>query len=223
MVLLLIEPGMVKDPSVPAGVRVEIGEGNEFIVERLRQSGKPVVLGINKVDTVPRNLLLPVIEAWKDVLPFAAVVPLSAREGENVEGLLGEIVSQLPEGPPIFEEDVLTDAAERRLVAELIREQILKHTRQEIPHSSAVVIEDFDESERDGRGLVRIFARIYVARDSQKAIVIGKGGAMLKRIGTESRRGIEGLLGARVFLSLEVTVEPNWSERGEALRKLGYT
>ena len=223
VVLLLIEPGMVKDPSVPAGVRVEIGEGNEFIVERLRQSGKPVVLGINKVDTVPRNLLLPVIEAWKDVLPFAAVVPLSAREGENVEGLLGEIVSQLPEGPPIFEEDVLTDAAERRLVAELIREQILKHTRQEIPHSSAVVIEDFDESERDGRGLVRIFARIYVARDSQKAIVIGKGGAMLKRIGTESRRGIEGLLGARVFLSLEVTVEPNWSERGEALRKLGYT
>lgn len=221
--LYLIEPGMVRDPEAPAGVRVEIGEGNEFVVEKLRESGKPVVLGINKIDTVPKNLILPVIDAWKDVLPFAAVVPLSAREGDNVDGILDEVVRQLPEGPDLFEDDVLTDTAERSLVAELVREPILRFTRQEIPHSAAVVIEDFDESERDGRGLVRIFARIYVARDSQKAIVIGRRGEMLKRIGTEARRGIEQLLGARVFLALEVSVEPNWSERGEALRKLGYT
>lgn len=225
VVLYLIEPGVVSDPSSPTGVRVEIGEVNQFIVEKLRESGKPVVLGINKIDTVPRPLILPVIDAWKDALPFAAIVPLSATRGDGVEELLDLLAGLLPEGPRLFPEDVYTDVAERFLVAEYIREQILRCTRQEVPYSTAVVVEGFDESERErqGRGLVRIFARIYVERDSQKAIVIGKRGEMLKRIGTAARLEIERLLGCKVFLGLEVTVEPRWSEREDALRRLGYS
>lgn len=224
-VLYLIEPGLVRDPEAPAGVRVEIGEVNQFIVDKLRESGKPVVLGINKIDTVPKHELLPVIAAWKDALPFAAIYPLSALKGDGVEKLVDVIAEQLPEGPPLFPPDVFTDAAERFLVAEYVREQILRCTRQEVPYSTAVAVESFDESEREreGRGLVRIFARIFVERDSQKAIVIGRRGEMLKRIGTAARLEIEKLLGCKVYLALEVTVEPRWSEREDALRRLGYS
>lgn len=223
MVLYLIEPGLIRDSNAPSGVRVEIGEVNQFIVEKLRESGKPVVLGINKADSLPKHELLPVIEAWKDQLPFAAIFPLSALKGDGVEGLVGLVGSMLPEGPNLFPEDVFTDVAERFLVSEYIREQILRATRQEVPYSAAVVIEDFNEDEREGRGLVRIFARIYVERDSQKAILIGRRGEMLKKIGTAARQEIERLLGCRVFLALEVTVEPRWSEREDALRRLGYS
>ncbi len=224
-VLYLIEPGLVRDAAAPSGVRVEIGEVNQFIVEKLRDAGKPVILGINKIDTLPRHELLPVIEAWKDALPFAAIFPLSALKGEGVEALVDLIGEQLPEGPALFPEDVFTDVAERFLVSEFVREQILRSTRQEVPYSTAVVVESFDEAEREreGRGLVRIFSRIYVERDSQKAIIIGKRGEMLKKIGTASRLEIERLLGCKVFLSLEVTVEPRWSEREDALRRLGYS
>lgn len=222
VVLLLIEPGLARDPGEPSGARVEIGEATTRIVEELARSGKPVLLGINKIDTVPRTTLLPVIDAWKAVLPFAAIVPISARTGDGVPELLEAIRGELPEGPALFPEDVLTDVAERVLVAELVREQLLAMTRQEIPYATAVVVEDFDESEREQRSLVRIFARIFVERDSQKAIVIGKGGQMLKKVGTEARRSIERLLGARCYLTLEVTVEPRWSERQDALRRMGY-
>lgn len=224
-VLYLIEPGIVRDPAVPSGIRVEIGEVNQFIVEKLRESGKPVVLGINKVDTVPKHELLPVIEAWKDALPFAAIYPVSALRGEGIDGLVDLIGQQLPEGPQLFPPDVYTDVAERFLVSEYVREQILRSTHQEVPYSTAVAVESFDETEREreGRGLVRIFARIYVERDSQKAIIIGRRGEMLKKIGTAARLEIERLLGCKVFLSLEVTVEPRWSEREDALRRLGYS
>ena len=131
----------------------------------------------------------------------------------------------------MFEEDVLTDQAERQLVAEYVREQILRHARQEVPYSSAVIVDEFDESEREPRGqvkpgqlagLVRIMATIHVERDSQKAILIGRKGAMLKTIGTDARKSIERLLGTHVYLDLRVKVEPRWSERREGLRKLGY-
>jgi GTP-binding protein Era len=222
VVLLLIEPGTVRDAAEASGVRVEIGEANRMIVEELARARKPVLLGINKIDTVPRDALLPIMDAWKGELPFAAIVPLSGRTGDGVPELLEAIRAQLPEGPRLFPPDVLTDVAERVIVAELVREQLLALTRQEVPYAAAVVVEDFDESEREDRSLVRILARIYVERDSQKAIVIGKGGQMLKKVGTAARQSIERLLGARCFLALEVAVEPRWSERQDALRRMGY-
>lgn len=220
VVLLLIEPGIIR---VNGEVRVDVGETNRFILEQLQKCGKPVVLGINKVDTLPKHELLPLIATWKDQFEFAAIYPLSALKGEGVDGLIDVLAQHLPEGEALFPEDVWTDVAERFLVSEYIREQILRSTRQEVPYSTAVVIEDFDETERDGRGLVRIFARIFVERDSQKAILIGKRGEMLKKVGTGARLEIEKLLGCKVFLTLEVTVEPRWSERQDALRRLGYS
>ncbi len=222
LILYLIEPGLVRDSAEASGIRVEIGEANHFILEKLRASGKPVILGINKVDTLPKHELLPVIAAWQHELPDAMIYPLSALKGDGVDELIRLIGQRLPEGPPIFDADMLTDAAERFLVSEYIREQILRGTHQEVPYSSAVVIEDFNETEREGRGLVRIFARIFVERDSQKAILIGKQGSMLKKIGTAARKEIERMLGCRIFLSLQVSVEPRWSERQDALRRMGY-
>ena len=222
VVLYLIEPGLMRDSSSPSGYRVEIGEANRFILDRLKKSGKPVILGINKIDLVPKEVLLPVIAAWQSELPDAEIFPLSALKGDGLDDLLDLIAERFPEGPAIFPEEMLTDVAERFLVAEFVREQILRSTHQEVPYSSAVVIEDFDEQERDGRGLVRIFARIYVERDSQKAILIGKRGEMLKTIGSAARREIERMLGCKVFLSLQVSVEPKWSERQDALRRMGY-
>lgn len=222
VVLYLIEPGLKRDSSAPSGFQVEIGDANRLILQKLRGANRPVILAINKVDTVPKGELLPLMEAWSAELPGAAIYPVSALKGDGIDGLLELVAERLPEGPPLFPEDTLTDAAERFLVAELIREQVIRSTRQEVPYSTAVVVEDFNESERDGRGLVRIFARIYVERDSQKAILIGKKGAMLKAVGTAARLEIERLLGCRVFLSLQVAVEPKWSDRPDALRRLGY-
>lgn len=222
VVLYLIEPGLKLDSSAPSGFQVEIGDANRLILQKLRGANRPVILAINKVDTVPKGELLPLMEAWSAELPGAAIYPVSALKGDGTDGLLELVAERLPEGPPLFPEDTLTDAAERFLVAELIREQVIRSTRQEVPYSTAVVVEDFNESERDGRGLVRIFARIYVERDSQKAILIGKKGAMLKAVGTAARLEIERLLGCRVFLSLQVAVEPKWSDRPDALRRLGY-
>lgn len=220
VVLYIVEPP--RRARRPEDVTAEPGELDASILRRLRKVGKKTILGINKVDTIPKHLLLPMIAAWKDRMDFEAIVPFSALEGEQVDALVEEVVRCLPEGPRLFPEDVYTDLAERTLVAEYVREQILRHTHEEVPYGTAVVVEHFDESERGGRGLVRIHARIYVERDSQKGILIGKRGAMLKAIGTDARAEIERLLGARVFLSLEVEVEPRWSERRDALRRLGY-
>ena len=159
------------------------------------------------------------------------MVPISALEGDGLDVLLQRVLAALPEGEPMFDPDTLTDQAERQIVSEYIREQVLRHCRQEIPYSAAVGIDHFDESEREPRakpskdglaGLIRIAATIYVERDSQKAIVIGKRGAMLKQIGTDARRSIERFLGTHIYLSLRVKVEPRWTERAEGLRKLGY-
>ncbi len=223
LVLFVIEPTPAEVPSV--------GPGNRFILERLQKSKKPTFLVINKIDTVPKAVLLPLIDLYRREFPFAEVVPISAREEDGVEHLFKVVLQHLPEGEPVFPEDMLTDQAEKVLVAEYIREQVLRHCRQEIPYSTAVLVDFFDESEREPQpgtppgklaGLIRIAASIYVERDSQKAIIIGKQGQMLKTIGTDARKSIQRLLGAHVYLSLRVRVEPRWSERPEGLKKLGY-
>jgi GTP-binding protein Era len=209
----------------------KVSPGNRFILEQLERTGHPTLLVVNKVDEVEKPLLLPLIDLYRKELPFAEAVPISALTGDGVELLIGSIFAHLPEGEPMFEEDMLTDQAERALVAERVREQVLRHCREEVPYSAAVVVDIFDESERAPRGkpgkgglagLLRIEASIYVERESQKAIVIGKSGQMLKQIGTDARKSIERLLGTHVYLSLRVRVEPGWTEDPKALKKLGY-
>jgi GTP-binding protein Era len=216
-VLLLVEAG-----TGPGG-EVEVGEVTRWVIEEVARAGKPVVLGVNKMDRAPRPSLLPVIAAYQDLHPWAEVVPFSALTGENVDLLLQALARHLPqvEAPP-FPPDVLTDQAERTLAAEYVREQVMLLTRQEIPYAVHVEVEAFDESERrQGGGLVRIAAAVLVERESQKGIVIGKRGAMLKRVGSAARRRLERLLGCKVFLELAVRVDQRWSERPAALRKLG--
>ncbi|GEL71412.1 MULTISPECIES: GTPase Era [Myxococcus] len=223
LVLFLIEP--------PASEKPEVSPGNRAILDRLQKIGKPTFLVINKIDSVPKAQLLPLIDLYRQEFPFAEVVPISAREKDGVERLFHTVLGHLPEGENVFDEDMLTDQQERALVAEYIREQVLRHCRQEIPYSTAVVVDIFDESEREPRpgtppnqlgGLIRIAASIFVERDSQKAIIIGKQGQMLKTIGTDARKSVQRLLGAHVYLDLRVRVEPRWSERPEGLKKLGY-
>jgi GTP-binding protein Era len=223
LVLFVIEP--------TGADKQEVGPGNRHILERLQKTGKPTFLVINKIDTIAKPVLLPLINLYRQEFPFAEVIPISAREDDGVEELFQTVLRHMPEGEPLFPEDVLTDQAEKTLVAEYIREQVLRHCRQEIPYSTAVLVDFFDESEREpppgtppGKlaGLIRISGSIYVERDSQKAIIIGKQGQMLKTIGTDARKAIQRLLGAHVYLSLRVRVEPRWSERPEGLKKLGY-
>jgi len=216
-VLLLVEAG-----TGPDG-RVEVGEATRWAIEEVARSGKPAILGVSKMDRAPRLSLLPVIEAYRGLHAWAEVVPFSGLTGENVDVLLEALARHVPEAKEaLFPPDVLTDQAERQLAAEYVREQVMLQTRQEIPYAAAVEVEAFDESDRrDGGGLVRISARIWVERESQKAIVIGKGGTMLKKIGTRARENLERLVGCKVFLSLNVAVEERWSERAAALKKLG--
>jgi GTP-binding protein Era len=223
VVLHLIEAG----PG--AGGKMEIGEGNRFILQKLKSAKKPTLLGINKIDQIAKPLLLPLIDAYQKEFSFAEIIPISAIKGEGLEVLVERLTAHLPEGPNLFPEDQITDLAERTIVAEYVREQVLKHCEQEIPYSSAVVVEEFDEAERgEGgtktlpKGLVRISAIIFVERESQKGILIGKKGSMLKTIGTDARHQIERFLGSKIFLQLTVRVEPRWSENPQGLEKMGY-
>jgi GTPase len=200
---------------------VEVGEpygpGDRYVRDLLKKAGRPVLLGINKIDTVAKARILPVIEAYRGLLDFAEVVPISARTGDNVERLTSLLLAHLPEGERLYPEDFLTDQPERFFVAEMIRERILHHTREEIPYSTGVVLESFQEEE----GLVRIQAEILVEREGQKGILIGRGGAMLKAVGTEARHQIEEFLGTRVFLGLFVKVREGWREDAATLEKMG--
>ncbi len=223
VVCLMVEAGEEEQP--------EIGPGNERILRELEALRKPVVLAINKIDAVSKPFLLPLIALYQERFPFAEVVPISATTGDGVERLLEQLFKLLPQGEPMYDPDTLTDQAERALVAEYVREQVLRHCRQEVPYSAAVRVDIFDEQEREGKGtpgkrglsgLVKIECSILVERESQKGIVIGKRGAMLKEIGTAARKSIERLLGTHVYLSLRVRVEERWTERPDALRKLGY-
>ncbi len=213
VVLFLIEAG---PPAIDSATRKAL--------EQVRAAGKPTLLVINKIDQLPRARLLPLIDRWKDLHAWMEIYPLSALKGENVDGLLDSVVKYLPEDEQMFASEVWTDLRERDLCGELIREQILRQTAQEVPYSAAVLVEEFDESKRavGPRGLVRITATVLVERDSQKAIVIGKGGSRLKEIGTKARREMERLLGAKVFLQLHVRVELGWTQSAKGLRRAGY-
>jgi GTP-binding protein Era len=199
--------------------RIELGDRE--IAASLAEVSLPVILGINKIDKVARPLLLPLIDEARGLHPFREIVPLSALTGDGVPVLLGVIRDLLPEGPPLFPEDALTDRPERFIAAEIVREQIILATRQEIPYASAVTVEAFKEDE--GRRLIRIHATIHVEKDSQKAILIGRKGAMLKEIGTRARREMERFFAARIFLELFVRVQKDWTRDPRALREFGYS
>jgi GTP-binding protein Era len=195
------------------------GAGDRYVKDVLRRSRKPVILGINKIDSVAKPAILPVIDRFRNVLDFAEVVPLSALTGESVELLADLILARLPEGERLYPDDFLSDQPERFFVAEMIREQVLRLTRDEIPYSTGVVIESFQE----GEPLVRVEASILVERESQKGILIGRGGAMLKAIGTGARRQIEAFLGTKVFLGLVVKTRDGWRDDRHVLDRMGLT
>ncbi len=198
---------------------VSTGNGDKFVLDLVKQSEKKAILVLNKIDKVKdKHNLLPLIEDYSKEYEFAEIIPISARKGEAVEILLKEIVKHLPEGKQIFGEDEMTDQPIRVLVAEMVREKILETTGEEIPYVTAVVTEMFDESNPD---LPRIFCTIYVERPSQKKIIIGKGGARIRDIGTKARRDIENLLGKQVFLKLFVKVVEDWRNREHKLDEIG--
>ena len=192
----------------------------EVILSHLRLISQPLIIAINKIDTVPKPKLLPLLEYYHTLRPEAPAVPIAALTGDGLTHLLNEIVVRLPASPPLFPTDLLTDQTERFLAAEFIRERVFHHTSQEIPYAAAVKIEEFDETQRPR--LVKIRAVIFVERDSQKAIIIGKKGSMLKIIGQEAREELEKLLDAKIFLELWVKVWKNWRKDPRALRELGY-
>jgi GTPase len=207
---------LLTEATLPPG---KVEEEGRALLALVHPDRRPLALLINKSDLVSRQVILPLIERWRQVREFELIYPFSALTGENVEALPAALAALLPEGPPLFPADVTTDQTERALCAELIREQVYRQTRQEIPYSVAVEIEEFDETERPK---VRISAVLFVERESQKGILIGKKAALLKAIGTAARRESESLLGARVFLGLVVRVEKHWSESPRALRRFGY-
>jgi GTP-binding protein Era len=196
------------------------GGGDRYLVELLGRAQAPVFLLVNKIDLVPRKTgLLPLIALWSKAFAFAEIFPISAARGEGVEALLAAIVVALPPGERLFPEDQVTDVTERFLAGEIVREKVLHHTREEIPYATSVLIDDYAEPEGD-TGVVRITASILVERDGQKGILVGKGGEMIKRIGSEARHEIEAMLGRRVFLGLEVKVRRGWRDDQRLLDRL---
>jgi GTP-binding protein Era len=195
------------------------GHGDEYVAGLLKGVKAPVVLVLNKIDLIAKPRLLPLIEGARTWHPFAAIVPVSAATGDGVERLEAELISHLPEREPIYPADFLTDQPERALVAEAVREKVLQNTRAELPFSTAVVVDEFDETNRDR--VLRLYCTIFVEQESQKAIVIGRGGEMIKRIGTEARHDLERFFATRVFLDLRVKVNPDWRNDDRTLDELG--
>lgn len=199
----------------------KIGKGDEFIIEMLEGNQTPVFLVINKIDQVHPDELAGIIDSYKDKFNFAEIIPISALQGNNVDSLLSTIEKYLPEGPQYYPADQITDHPERFIISELIREKVLHTTREEIPHSIAVVIDKIKRDE-ENENMIRVQATIMVERDSQKGIVIGKKGALLKQVGTEARKDIEMLLGSKVFLELWVKVQKDWRNKQAHLRDFGF-
>ena len=195
-------------------------KSEQLLINKLAQQKLPVLLALNKIDQIKRPELLGQIEGWSAAYPFSAIVPISAKSGEQVDQLLGIMETKLPIGPPFFPMDSLTDMPMRFIAAEMIREKAFRLTGQEIPYAVAVTVDEFKE-EKNG-ALIRIHATIHVERDSQKGIVIGKKGAKLKQIGEAARQAIEEMLGTDVFLKLFVRVQKNWTKDTKSLRKFGY-
>lgn len=206
LVVLMVEP---EEPS----------DTDLSIIEKLKKFNKPVILVINKIDKVAKQSLLPLIDLYKDIFPFKEIIPLSALKSDGIDRLLERIIFYLPEGPPLYPQEIVTAEAERFMVAEFIREKIMKHTREEIPYSVAVQIERWEETDR----LIKISANIFVEREGQKIIIIGRKGEKLKRIATEARVDIERFLGIKVFLDIWVKVRKKWRQKDILLRALGYS
>lgn len=198
---------------------VSTGNGDKFVLDLVKQSGKTAILVLNKVDKIKeKGNLLPLIESYAAEYEFAEIIPLSALKGDAIETLLDQIVKHLPVGEPIFSEDEMTDQPVRSIVSEMVREKILQSTGEEIPYVTAVITEVFDESDPE---ITNIYCAIFVERASQKKIVIGKMGARIKDIGTKARIDIENLLGKRVFLKLFVKVVEDWRNREQTLDEIG--
>lgn len=196
-----------------------LGGGDKFIIEKLAQVNTPVFLVMNKIDKVEPEQLLPIIEQYRGLHDFAEVVPVSAKQGNNVNTLVSTLFGYMEEGPQYYPDDQVTDFPEQFICAEFIREKILHVTREEVPHSIAVYIESMEKKEN---GVVHIGAVILVERDSQKGIVIGKQGVFLKEIGRQARMDIERLLGSKIFLELWVKVKKDWRNRESVLKELGF-
>jgi len=206
-VMLLVEP------------IANIGAPEAELIERIKQLGGSAVLVINKIDTVKKDVLLEVMRVYGAAHQFQAIVPLSAKTGEGVEHLLDVLEEFLPEGPQLFPEDMITDQPERQICAEIVREKLLRCMDQEIPHGTAVEITKFSERED---GLLELEATIYCDKASHKGMIIGKGGAMLKKIGEQARRDIEQFMGTKVFLQTWVKVKENWRDNVNLMKNFGY-
>ena len=204
-----------------------IGKGEQHIAKLLETTKTPVILVVNKIDTVEKGELLPVIDKYKDIVNFKACIPVSAVTGENKEDLLKTVFDLLPEGPMYYDEDVVTDLAERQITAELIREQTLRRLKDEVPHGVAVMVESMKEEKdtsvrHSHKNIMNIEATIFCERDSHKGIIIGKKGAMLKEIGTNARHQISDLLGMKVNLNLWVKVKKDWRNSDSLMKNFGY-
>ncbi|AMJ39904.1 MULTISPECIES: GTPase Era [Anaerotignum] len=208
LVLMLIEP------------TEKVVEMDQYVIDRLENVKTPVVLVINKIDTIEREKLLQVIEAYRKLYTFAEVVPISAMKGSNTDALMDVIKKYLPEGPQYFPEDMVTDQPERQIASEIVREKALYLLQDEIPHGIAVEI--MSMKKREGQNMVDVEATIYCEKDSHKGIIIGKQGAMLKKIGSLARRDMERLLGSPIYLELWVKVKKDWRDSDFLLKNFGY-
>jgi GTP-binding protein Era len=196
-----------------------IGGGDEYLAGLLAKVTVPLVLALNKTDVVGKTALLPRMERWGKLARFADIVPVSALTGDNVDRLRTVLLQHLPEADPIYPADFLTDQPERVYVAEIVREKLLQHTHDELPFSSAVLVDRFEEA--DDRGIMRLYCTIVVDRESQKPIIIGRAGSMIKQIGTEARLELESFFATKVFLDLRVKTRSGWREDSRVLDQLG--
>jgi GTP-binding protein Era len=197
---------------------VKTGPGDRFLLTLLKDLKSPVILALNKVDLVSKPKLLPMLDEYSRAHPFIELVPLSAVDGTNVETLEGLLIRHLPEGEPLYPPEYLTDQTERFFAAEIVREQVLQLTHDELPFSTAVVVDAFDESDE---GLLKLYCTILVERESQKPIVVGRAGSMIKNIGTAARLGLEEHFGKKVFLDLHVKVKSEWRDDDRLLDQIG--
>jgi len=196
----------------------KFGKGDEFALGLLKQYAAKTILVLNKIDLMKKMQLLPLMERYSKLHEFEEIIPISALHGDGVSEVMDAVLKHLPAGPQYFPLDVYTDQPERFLAGEIIREKVICHTRQELPYVTAVLIDSFEE----GETITRIRATIVVERESQKPIVIGAGGAMLKQVGTEARQELERLFPPKVFLELYVKVEPHWRDNREVVAELDY-
>ena len=198
---------------------VKLGPGDRYMLDAIKDLKTPTILALNKVDLIAKHRLLPIIEHYRQAHPFVEFIPISAADGTNVDALEKALLAYLPEGEPLYPPDYLTDQPERFYAAEIVREKVLQLTHDELPHSTAVVVDQFEEPGEDG--ILKVYCTILVERESQKPIVVGKGGAMIKQIGTAARQELIQHFGTKVYLDLHVKVKSEWRDDERTLDELG--